>query len=360
LRSRPGVPTAVLIALALLAASLLGAASASAAGVVNGSFETGTFNGWSLFASSPSVEWLVGEDQEPGAQGQPLPAPFDGRYFAFSEQRGPGTAILYQDIALPAATTDTLALTFGYFSEAQIRIPQPDSLDAEGAAKNQQVRVDVMKPTAPIESLAPADILTTVFASSEAENLVPEPGIEPRRFSVDLSAFAGQTVRLRFAVAVNRELEAEVDAVSLTSAPIPPALPAPPAPLPAPVPPSNQIRKGKLALNKKNGTASLAIAVPDAGTLTAMDASTKIAIASTLTAKGGHKPMLIKTTTLHPTAAGTIEVPIRPTASGRRVLEEKGALEFHARLTFTPTGGTAATQVYTSKLMKTLKPRPRR
>jgi hypothetical protein len=359
LRSRPGVPTAALIALALLAASLLGAASASAAGVVNGSFETGTLEGWNVYESG-AAEWLVAG----AGEGQPLGPPFDGRYAAITEQGvGGGTSILYQDVVLEPATTDTLHLTFGYSSEAALVIPEPDSLSTQAPIRNQQVRVDVMKPTAPIDSVAPGDILATVFASSEAENAVEggEPFLEARNFSVDLSAFAGQTVRLRFAVAANEEtLTAEVDAVSLVSTPLPTVPPPlPPTPQP-PVQIPNQIKKGKLALNRKNGTAELAIAVPGAGTLTAMDASTKIAIASTLTAKSDHKPMLIKTMTLHPTAAGTIEVPIRPTASGRRVLEEKGALEFHARLTFTPTGGTAATQVYTSKLMKTLKPRPRK
>jgi hypothetical protein len=66
---------------------------------------------------------------------------------------------------------------------------------------------------------------------------------------------------------------------------------------------------------------------------------------------------LIKTTVMHPSAAGTIKVPIKPTASGRRLLRESGKLKFRARLIFTPTGGTAATQVYKAQLVKTLKPR---
>jgi hypothetical protein len=357
LRGRPGVPAAVLVALALLAASFLGAASASAAGFVNGGFETGTLAGWSVYTSGPAAEWRVAEAEGEGAEGQPLGPPFDGRYAAVSKQGvGGGTAILYQDIALEPAATDLLRMTFGYTSETRLVIPRPDSLDTEPPNHNQQVRIDVMKPTAPIDSVAPGDILATVFASSESENAVEsgEPSLEPQRFSVDLSALAGQTVRLRIAVAANEKgLLAEVDAVSVASTPLPP--PPPPASTPF-LGLSNRIQKGKLTLNRKNGTGFLTVTVPNAGTLTAIDAGAKVAVAS-MTTKGGHKPALIRATTLRPTAAGTIEVPIKPTASGHRLLSEKGRLRFQARLTFTPTGGTAATQVYKAALVKTLKSR---
>jgi hypothetical protein len=341
------------LALTLIAAlcALIGASSASAAGIVNGSFETGNLEGWTVDASNPEVGWTVGCEVED------LPQPFEGRCLAGSGEGAPGTAILYQDIPLEPASTDTLAMTFGYISFQPLVTPQPNSLDAEGPFPNQQVRVDVIKPTAPIDSVESSDILATVFASSETENVSEEAEMEPRRFSVDLTPFAGQTVRLRLAVASSSyppPLIAFVDAVSIAST----RIPAPPAPTPTPTSPplSNRIIKGKLTLNKKNGTGSLAVTVPAAGTLTAQDASTKIAIA-TASAKGGRKPALIKTTVMHPSAAGTIKVPIKPTASGRRLLRESGKLKFRARLIFTPTGGTAATQVYKAQLVKTLKPR---
>ncbi len=360
MRSRLGSPTVALTALLLLATALFGAASASAATVVNGSFETGTLEGWHLYQSNEKVAWEVEEEME-GL----LPAPLDGKYLAASIQEAPGTTILYQDIALEPAATHALQMTLVYGSEVPIAIPQSQSLFVGATAPvNQQFRVDVMKPTAPIESLAPGDVLGTVFATSESENEEGEassPEMEPKRFSFDLTPFAGQTVRLRLAVAVtNGPLFAGVDRVSITSTPIP-APPAPPASAP-PAPPSNRIQKGRLTLDRRKGTAKLAITVPGAGTLTVMDASTKIAIASmtssgTNGAKGGHKPRLIRAATLHPTAAGTIELPIRPTASGRRRLGKTGRLPVRARLTFTPTSGTAATQVYRATLRRTFSSR---
>ena len=71
-----------------------------------------------------------------------------------------------------------------------------------------------MKPTAPIESLNPADILTTVFANKAGD---PQ-SMAPTALQADLSPFAGQTVRLRIANAVNDSVfNAAVDAVSIAS-----------------------------------------------------------------------------------------------------------------------------------------------
>jgi hypothetical protein len=342
------------LVLALTAIAALSAfasvSSAAAAGVVNGDFETGTLEGWQTHYQTGEGEWVTYEGAEPEEPGEFFRPP-SGKYAALTEFHFPDSAILYQDVALEASATSQLSMYLYYRSGAPISVPSPNTLLVEegfGPEENQQVRVDVMKPTAPIESLAPEDILATVYASKTGD---PEE-LAPTRLTADLSKFAGQTVRLRIAVTAHENpIATGVDAVAITSTPIP--APAP-APAPTPVPPSNTIVKGKLALNKKNGSGFLAITVPGAGTLTATDAAVKVATAS-LTTKGAKKPALIKPTTLHPTSAGAVKVPIKPTAAGLKVLAKKGKLAFRARLTFTPTGGTAATQVYASKLIKTLK-----
>jgi hypothetical protein len=336
-----------LTAIAALSA-FAGVSSASAAGVVNGDFETGTLAGWQTHYQTGEGEWTVYAGQEP-AESEEFFRPPSGKFAALTEFQFPDTAILYQDVAIEPAATTQLSMYLYYVSQAPIVAPSPNTLVVEagpGPEENQQVRVDVMKPSAPIESLAPEDILATVYASKTGD---PEE-LAPTRLTADLSRFAGQTVRLRIAVASHDGAsDVGVDAVAVTSTPIPAAAPAPPAS----APPSNTIIKGKLTLNKKNGSGFLAITVPGPGTLTATDAAIKVATAS-LTTKGAKKPALIKPTTLHPTAAGTIKVPIKPTTAGLKVLAKKGKLAFRARVTFTPTGGTAATQIYASKLIKTL------
>jgi hypothetical protein len=349
---------AIAVTAVALFAALTGGASANAAIVVNGEFETGTLAGWTVYKSNNFVGWEVEKNEE----AEPLPSPFSGSYYAGSYQTEPGTDILYQDIALEPNSSHQLELAFAYFTEEPITIPVPDTLTAtETSPANQQVRIDVMKPTAPITSVEPSDILATVFASSESENLEgegSEPSLEPKLLTADLSQFAGQTVRLRITVAVTRDpLYAYVDNLAVTSTP----LPAPTVPPTPPAPPSNLFTKGKVTLNKKNGTATLAVSVPDAGTLTATDAHSKVAMASfaRTTTKPKKKPVYVKSATVSSTGAGTVNVPIVPTAAAKKILAKKGKLSVGVKLTFAPTGGSAATQPYSSKLVKTLKPAPR-
>ena len=128
----------------------------------------------------------------------------------------------------------------------------------------------------------------------------------PTQLSVDLTPFAGQTVRLRVANAVNDYLfNAAIDAVSITS-----------------TPPSNVFPKGKLKLNKKNGTGTLTVTVPGAGVLTLTDASsTKKATASK------RKPKLVKPATLKPTAGRYGEGPAEADRGRQEDPEEEGEAE---------------------------------
>ena len=226
-------------------------------------------------------------------------------------------------------------MTLYYRSLAPIEVPTPDRLSVTESippkgAGNQQVRVDVMKPTAPIESLNPADILTTLFANKTGDPQL----MGPTTLHADLSPFAGQTVRLRIANAVNDSVfNAAVDAVSIVS-----------------TPPNNVVKKGKLKLNKSNGTATLTVTVPGAGVLKLGAAGGAKASAS----KKG-KPKLVKPATLKPTAAGRVKVPLKPTGTGKKSLEEKGKLKFKLSLAFTPTGGITAKQTVKGTLQLKLK-----
>lgn len=315
-------------AIAAVVVAALFAPSAGAATVVNGNFESGSLAGWQVFNSTPKGNWYVlsaaqaaeatkaSEEGESEFFGHFLPP--SGNFGAYTEERNPDAAILYQDVTLEPFYTHQLSIRLGYFSFAPIVAPPTFATPGEGF-ENQQLRVDVMKPTAPIESLSSSDILATVFASKTGDPTV----LPPQTFSADLTPFAGQTVRIRIANAVNdEEFNTSLDDVTITS-----------------TPPNNAITRGKLTLNKKKGTGKLAINVPGAGTLKAA---------------GKGKRKLVKTQNLTATAAGVLKVALNPTAKGKKILKSKGKLKLQLEVTFTPTGGLANVQVYKVTLKKTL------
>jgi hypothetical protein len=296
---------------------------AHAATVVNGNFETGTLAGWQTYSSTAAGNWFAYSGSKGPISEEPLLGPPSGNFAATSDEVGESNPILYQDVALEPLHTHRLGLTLYYVSQAPIFAPEPNRLSITG--DNQQLRVDVVKPTAPIESLQPEDVLTTIFANKNGD---PQT-LLATRFSADLTPFAGQTVRLRIANAVTDDhFNSGLDDVSITSTP-------------PPLPPSNLISRGKLALNKKRGTAKLAINVPGPGTLTAV-------------AKGKGKAKRLRNANLTVGAAGTVKVPLNPNGVGKKVLNEKGKLKARIDVTFTPTGGTANTQTYEVTLKKNL------
>jgi hypothetical protein len=313
--------TGVLLALAIAALAVFGAGSAAAATVVNGDFETGNLNGWQTYSQTGGGEWYVynNTEEEPGS-----PWIFSGTWTAGSGEMSPDTVILYQDVALEPLFSHQLTLRYRYFSEAPLVTPSPNTLDVEaneGDLENQQDIIDVIKPGAPLTTTNPTDILTTIFATNAAS---PEE-IPATTLSADLSPFAGQTVRLRFVTLAHAAPNyAAVDDVKITSTALPPP------------PPSNLFAKGKLKLNKANGTAKLALTVPGPGVVTAVDAK--------------KKKKLVKGTSVTASAAGTITVPLKPTGKGTKALNANGKVAFKVKLSFTPTGGTAATQTATGTL----------
>jgi len=165
--------------------------SALAANVTNGNFETGTLAGWTTNTLGNGA-WVADSGTTAPLSGRPISAPPEGNFAAISDQNGPGSHVLYQDVALSAGELHTLSLMTYYKNDSGSFIT-PNSLEIN--VSNQQYRIDVMKPTAPTRSVAADDVLATVFRTE-----VGAPNQRsPFSVSYDLTPFAGQTVRLRFA-----------------------------------------------------------------------------------------------------------------------------------------------------------------
>ncbi len=310
--------------IAMASISFFVVAGASAATVVNGDFESGNLSGWQQVNAPPEGNgaWFAYTGTAPPiGEAIEVPPPPAGNFAAITSQGGAGTHILYQDVALEPYYTHQLSLLVYYRSAAPLATPSPETLNFDIAPANQQYRVDVMKSTAPLESVDPGDVLATVFATKtgDPQELGPTP------LTVDLSPFAGQTVRLRFAEVDNEfYFAAGTDSVAIQS-----------------TPPSNVVVLGKPVLNKKKGTAKMPVTVPGAGTLKIADVK--------------KTKKRIKAKTIQATAAGTLNLPVKPTKSARKTLTNKGKLKLKVAVTFTPTGGFAATA--TRKLTLKLVPK---
>src|SRR5260221_31632 len=169
----------VLLSIAVLAVALM-PGDAGAATVVNGNFEAGTLNGWHVHRVTEAGNWFAykGTDAPIGSRRKPIPAdpvqaPPQGVYAATTDEANPDTLILYQDIALETGYNHQLSLLAYYNSYEPIAIPTPNTLSVDeevlGVESNQQYRIDVMKPSAPLESIDPADILRTLLVTKPVE-----------------------------------------------------------------------------------------------------------------------------------------------------------------------------------------------
>jgi hypothetical protein len=181
-------------------------------------FESGTLAGWKTERSGAG-SWFVytnGKTPPNPSESDPnvpfaVPDPPQGKFAAVTDMNGPGRRILYRDVKLDGRYT--LQLTVFYVNAGPLS--SPDTLDFEGSGENQQFRIDIVAPSAPVDSLAAAHVLTNVFRTSpgDAERRAPAA------VTVDLSKWEGQTVRLRLTGVDNLgPLRAGVDDIRLEPA----------------------------------------------------------------------------------------------------------------------------------------------
>jgi len=194
---------------AALAATPTAVAHEEEPALANGGFETGTLARWhTADVGFTGDGWSVAGGTVSPVSGFTVPAPPQGRSQAIVDQTGPGLHLLYRDIR---ADDDTgLRLTLWYANRAGVFFT-PRSLEAF-SEPNQQLRVDLVRPTAQLRSMKASDILATIFRTR-----VGAPAqIAPRVLRRDLSRFEGRTVRLRIAEVDNQFFfQAGVDAVRL-------------------------------------------------------------------------------------------------------------------------------------------------
>ena len=107
-------------------------------------------------------------------------------------------------------------------------------------------------------------------------------------------------------------------------------------------PPPNDISVPGGSVTFSNGTFTVPVTVPGPGTLSAGQAPA--ATTSRATAPRPTKK-LVKRVTKTVTQAGVVKLKMKLTKKGKKVLRKKGKVKVRLAITFTPTGGTANTEV---------------
>lgn len=102
-----------------------------------------------------------------------------------------------------------------------------------------------------------------------------------------------------------------------------------------PAPPSNSFSFGKVALNKKAGTAKLTVKVPGPGTL--------VLSGKTVVKRRGA-----------PKQAGSRKLLVKAKGKAKRKLNSAGKVKVKVKVAYTPAGGTVRTKTKTIKLVKRL------
>jgi hypothetical protein len=198
---RSAAVAAVLVAFVAMTSSISGCDSQPSTFVVD-DFESGAIDGWQT-VSGGSGAWFVYSDGTKApdpAQSDPnvpfhVPDPPQGKYAAVTDMNGPGTRILFRDLKLDGR----FALHLTVFYAGSAPFSSPASLAHDASEANQQFRVDIVRRAAPIDSVARGDVLVNVFHTSPGD----PTGRPPSAVSVDVSRWAGQTVRLRLAATDN-------------------------------------------------------------------------------------------------------------------------------------------------------------
>jgi D-alanyl-D-alanine carboxypeptidase len=213
-KGRRSAVAAALVALVALGSVLVGCQAQPRTMVVD-DFESGAITGWQAVGGGSGGWFVYADGHKPPdpAQSDPnvpfdVPEPPQGRFAAVTDMNGPGIRILYRDLRLDGR----FGLQLSVFYTGSGPLSSPATLAYDTPEANQQFRIDLVRPSAPIDSVAKRDVLVNLFHTS--------PGDPARRppteVSSDLSAWTGQTVRLRLAGTDNQgPLRVGVDNIRL-------------------------------------------------------------------------------------------------------------------------------------------------
>jgi hypothetical protein len=179
----------------------------------NGGANTSVLDGWTIVTDNCDTTgaWYAQTGTTSSVSAHTVAAPPLGSFAAMSDQTGPGTRVLYQDISVP--TGHLVAISFQLYllnSAGDWVTPATQSLDTCNEFQNQQFRADIISTASDPLTEIGGGVLMTLWQTASGDPL--ESGY--MTVVADLSSLRGQTVRLRFVDADNQLfLNAGVDDV---------------------------------------------------------------------------------------------------------------------------------------------------
>jgi hypothetical protein len=207
--------TALLLVATGLTVAIASPSSATGTNILaNGGFETGSFSpGWTA-DNAGSGGWGVSSTGTSALSETNAPA--EGVYTALFDQTDPTSGILVSN-PFTVPTNSTLSMDFAYANDASAWVQSVTPFDLTLGLNNQWLRVDVIKASAADDSLAPSDILLTLFDSQSGSPAFTQSW---ETLSASLASLAGQSVEIRIAaVDTYTFMPVWVDGVDVTGAP---------------------------------------------------------------------------------------------------------------------------------------------
>jgi hypothetical protein len=159
---------------------------------VNGSFETGNFTDWTVVQEPGSGgDWFVYSGNSTPFFSL-VPGPPFGQFAAITDQGGPSSQVLFQDIDVPQDLSEECSVIVYYQNLAGQFVTAPDL--SYLTVSNQQARIDIMDPSAGDFDVG-AGVLLNIFQTNPGD----PASLRYTEIFFDLSPFAGTTVRFRAA-----------------------------------------------------------------------------------------------------------------------------------------------------------------
>jgi len=166
--------------------------------IPNGGFEASTLAPWMTSSiGQGDSSWSVYSGTAAPISGFTVIAPPFGQQAAVADQDGPGSNVLYRTFKVDR-DDGHLRLWVWYHNYAGAFFSPPSLFS--GGQQNQQLRIDIVRPSAPLRSLQASDILATPFRTQPGD--VTERG--PFRVRVNVRHWHGRLIRLRIAEVDNQ------------------------------------------------------------------------------------------------------------------------------------------------------------